>query len=76
MSAGHTIGDFFMYYFTLTGLHLAHVLAGCAVLSVFLARWRSSPGPASPGGFESAAIFWHLVDLLWVLIFPFLYLVR
>jgi len=78
VGAGHTAGsgDFFMYYFMLTGIHLVHVLAGTLVLGVFWFRWRSPGKPASVTGFESAAVFWHLVDLLWIVLFPLLYLVR
>jgi len=67
---------FFMYYFGLTGLHLAHVVIGCVVLAVFLAKWRSGSGCAHLKAFESAAVFWHMVDLLWIVIFPLLFLVR
>ena len=78
MHAGHTptSGDFFMYYFAVTGIHLFHVLVGCVVLCVFLSRWRSRGIATQLAGFESAACFWHMVDLLWVLIFPLLYLTR
>jgi nitric oxide reductase NorE protein len=77
VGAGHTAssGDFFMYYFMLTGIHLVHVLVGCAVLSTFWIRWRDRL-PERLTGFESAACYWHLVDLLWVFLFPLLYLVR
>ncbi len=76
--AGHTAGsgDFFMYYFMLTGIHLVHVLVGTLVLTVFWVRQRSSTEPRSLAGFESAAVFWHMVDLLWIVLFPLLYLVR
>jgi nitric oxide reductase NorE protein len=69
--------DFFMYYFTLTGIHLFHVLAGIVVLVVlwFMARSRSFE-PERPVVFECGAIYWHMVDLLWIILFPLLYLVR
>jgi nitric oxide reductase NorE protein len=69
--------DFFMYYFTLTGIHLFHVLAGNIVLIVlwFMARSRSFD-PERPVVLECGAIYWHMVDLLWILLFPLLYLVR
>jgi nitric oxide reductase NorE protein len=78
ISAGHTAGsgDFFMYYFMMTGIHLVHVLVGTLVLSIFWTRWRRSGLPSNPAGFESAAAFWHMVDLLWIVLFPLLYLVR
>jgi nitric oxide reductase NorE protein len=69
--------DFFMYYFTLTGIHLFHVLAGNIVLIVlwFMARSRSFD-PERPVVLECGAIYWHMVDLLWIILFPMLYLMR
>jgi nitric oxide reductase NorE protein len=69
--------DFFMYYFTLTGIHLFHVIAGSIVLLVlwFKARSRSFD-PQRPVVLECGAIYWHMVDLLWIFLFPLLYLVR
>jgi nitric oxide reductase NorE protein len=69
--------DFFMYYFTLTGIHLFHVIAGSVVLLVlwFKARSRSFD-PQRPVVLECGAIYWHMVDLLWIFLFPLLYLVR
>lgn len=69
--------DFFMYYFVLTGLHLAHVVIGLVVLLIF-ARRNRAPAPTSThiAFFEGAACFWHMVDLVWIVIFPLLFLVR
>ena len=74
--AGHTpdASEFYVYYLTLTGVHLGHVVAGCVVLASFWVRLGRRPGGVV--GFETAAIFWHLVDFLWLLIFPLLYLAR
>jgi nitric oxide reductase NorE protein len=69
--------DFFMYYFVLTGLHLAHVIIG---LSVLVALWRLARNPVRISNrmvvFEGGGCFWHMVDLLWIVIFPLLFLVR
>jgi nitric oxide reductase NorE protein len=69
--------EFFMWYFTLTGIHLLHVIAGTSLLT---ALWLKSRRVASAGGMrrflESVASFWHLVDLLWIFLFPLLYLTR
>jgi nitric oxide reductase NorE protein len=61
----------------LTGLHLAHVVIGLIVLSV-LSRLAAKPAPTPTRiiFFEGGACFWHLVDLLWIVIFPLLFLVR
>ena len=68
---------FFMWYFTLTGIHLAHVLLGTSLLTYLWIRSRRGTYDhlhrAVP---ESVASFWHLVDLLWIVLFPLLYLMR
>jgi nitric oxide reductase NorE protein len=71
-----TSNPFYMYYYLLTAFHLVHVLIGMAVL-VFMRRAIGLAPEASPpvSGLESGASFWHLVDLLWILIFPLLYLI-
>lgn len=68
---------FFAYYFGLTALHLGHVVIGCGLLAgLMLASRRGLAKPAHFALAESAACFWHMVDLLWIVIFPLLYLVR
>ena len=69
--------DFYMYYFALTGLHLAHVVVGLIVLTV-LSRLAARPEPSAThiAFFEGGACFWHMVDLLWLVIFPLIFLVR
>lgn len=78
ITAGHdpSAGEFFMYYYVLTGIHLLHVVVGCILLTVFWLRWRRGRMPERFTGFESAACYWHMVDFLWIIIFPLLYLVR
>lgn len=72
---------FFIYYYVLTGIHLTHVLAGMCVL-LYLWRVARLPRPAPAEtfarvrGIENGASFWHVVDLLWIVLFPLLYLVR
>ncbi|MFV0515372.1 MAG: cytochrome c oxidase subunit 3 [Jhaorihella sp.] len=58
---------FFTFYYLLTGFHAAHVAAGVAVLC--LVAWRDDPR-----NIETGAQFWHMVDLVWVLLFPVIYL--
>ena len=68
---------FYMWYFTLTGIHLTHVLLGTSLLTFLWIRSRrgawSSSRRVVP---ECVASFWHLVDLLWIVLFPLLYLMR
>ncbi|WP_113912426.1 cytochrome c oxidase subunit 3 [Roseovarius dicentrarchi] len=58
---------FFMFYYLLTGFHVAHVIAGIVV--ILLVMWRDSVD-----NIEMGAAFWHMVDLIWVLLFPIVYL--
>jgi nitric oxide reductase NorE protein len=76
--------DFYFYYYFLTFVHFAHVLLGTAIL--MLARQRISErlkkGEEESGDFEidlraveSGASYWHMVDLVWVILFPLVYLI-
>lgn len=56
-----------LYYLT-TGFHAAHVVMGIILLGI--AVWRSTPALL-----ETVTAFWHMVDLIWVLIYPILYLI-
>lgn len=73
-----TTNDFYMWYFVLTGLHLAHVLVGLLLLVAmdWMARDNAAAAPGRVLLFEAGASFWHMVDLLWIVIFPLLFLVR
>jgi nitric oxide reductase NorE protein len=79
IAAGITPGtnQFYMYYYVMTGLHLAHLVVGLAVLTALFVLSRK---PRLSGSqfqfFEGGACFWHMVDLLWIVIFPLLFLVR
>lgn len=69
--------NFLGMYFTLTGLHALHVVAGL-VVNLFLwlpgaAMWRTEPARFA-GRVEVAGIYWHFVDLVWIFLFPVLYL--
>jgi nitric oxide reductase NorE protein len=68
---------FYMWYFTLTGIHLVHVLVGTSLLTYLWIRTRRGTFSRLPKAvLESAASYWHLVDLLWIVLFPLLYLMR
>ncbi|CCE03925.1 cytochrome c oxidase subunit 3 family protein [Bradyrhizobium sp. STM 3809] len=66
--AGLESSAFFTLYFLLTGFHLLHVALGIVILVVVGRRATSS-------GVETGAAFWHMVDLVWIVMFPILYLV-
>lgn len=69
--------DFFMLYYSLTGIHLLHVTAGTVMLFIF---WREARTNSFSNDqfirLESGAIYWHMVDLLWIFMFPLIYLLR
>jgi cytochrome c oxidase subunit III len=58
-------------YFLLTGLHAIHVLAGL-VAFVLIMPWKL--GPAAAPWIENLALYWHFVDIVWIFLFPLLYL--
>ena len=63
-------------YFLMTGLHGLHVLIGMSVLGVI--AWRTAHGYYGPDyyvGIELAGLYWHLVDLIWIFLYPLLYLI-
>ena len=67
---------YFGFYFTLTGLHASHMVAGIAVLLVLTEkarRGRYSPRFYTP--IELIGLYWHFVDIVWIFLFPLLYLV-
>ena len=67
---------FFSIYFFMTGLHGFHVLAGIVVWVWLLRRAALGQfGPKYFGPIDFAALYWHLVDLIWIYLFPLLYLI-
>ncbi len=68
---GYTIdaGAFFTLYYLITGFHALHVVLGLAILAYVAAR-------PTLLAVETGAAFWHMVDLIWILVFPIMYLVR
>jgi nitric oxide reductase NorE protein len=77
ITAGMTPGTnlFFMFYYVMTGMHLCHVLLGLVILCFVIRNLR---GPAQPQMLlvETGATYWHMVDLLWLVLFAVLYLMR
>lgn len=70
-------GEFFSYYFMFTGIHLLHVLIGLIILGrLSLLTRHPAPTEKQRRQCEVGGIFWHMVDLLWVVLFALFYLVR
>jgi cytochrome c oxidase subunit 3 len=69
--------QFFSIYYVATGIHAVHILAGIGVLS-WLA-WKGFKGAFSAEWYtpvECAGLYWHIVDIVWIFLFPLLYLIH
>ena len=77
IAEGYTIGTntFFDFYWFLTGFHLAHVIAGMVILLGWYITHRRSEHASALDGLEASAAFWHMCDLIWLFLFPVLYLI-
>ncbi|HYS79818.1 MAG TPA: cytochrome c oxidase subunit 3 family protein [Anaeromyxobacteraceae bacterium] len=70
------LGSFFSVYYLMTGLHGTHVLVGMGLYGWLVARARR--GDFGPGYFapvDVVALYWHLVDVIWIFLFPLFYLI-
>lgn len=76
VEAGLTIGynDFFGYYWMLTLFHVVHVIVGILILLIFGRTLSKNPESSKIEDYESGATFWHMCDLIWLLLFPIIYL--
>jgi nitric oxide reductase NorE protein len=77
ISSGITMltNEFFTYYFIFTGIHFIHFLIGMVALAACVSKARSEPSQARfLTWIESVVCYWHMVDLLWIVLFPMLYL--
>lgn len=66
--------SFFNYYWMLTFFHVIHIVVGIIILSSFKITIRKK-GKLSLEDYKSSAAFWHMCDLIWLMIFPVIYLV-
>jgi len=74
---GPSHSTFLAIYFTLTGLHGLHILGGIVVMLYFVGpgakMWKSNPDQFA-NRIEYTGLYWHFVDLVWIFLFPVLYL--
>lgn len=64
-------------YYCATGIHALHVIIGMAFIAiVYIRSLRGQYGPGYYTGIELAGLYWHLVDLIWIFLFPLLYLIH
>lgn len=76
-SIAHNMGMYFGFYFAMTGLHGIHVLCGMLLITwVLIRHLRGEFNPHYFTPVEGVGIFWHIVDLVWIFLFPLLYLIK
>jgi len=67
---------FYALYFTMTGLHAAHMVVGLGILTVLVLQARKGRyGPHYSTPVEVSGLYWHFVDVVWIFLFPLLYLI-
>jgi cytochrome c oxidase subunit 3 len=67
---------FFSLYFAMTGLHALHMVIGAGLLTWLLIKaWKGTFTPAYNTPVEMVGLYWHFVDIIWIFLFPLLYLV-
>jgi len=77
--AGYSLhtNTFYMFYFLLTFFHFAHVLLGMVILWVVAKKTKQGDySKEDHSGIESGASYWHMVDLLWIVLFPLVYVIH
>jgi cytochrome c oxidase subunit 3 len=68
---------FMVFYWGMTGLHALHMVIGVGLLLWFIWRaWRGDFGPEYYSPVEVMGLYWHFVDIVWIFLFPFLYLIH
>jgi nitric oxide reductase NorE protein len=68
---------FYMFYISLTFFHFMHVILGMVILGVLLLKTKQGAyGSHDHHALESGAAYWHMVDLLWIVLFPLVYVMR
>ena len=72
---GINYNDFFTYYWLLTLFHVIHVLVGLVILLSIYFSLKKKPETINIEDFEASAAFWHMCDLIWLLLFPIIYLI-
>ena len=66
---------FFVLYFLTTGLHALHLTIGIVLMGAFAAGTEHASGWAHPPRLQVAALYWHFVDVVWIFLYPLLYLI-
>ena len=77
---GIETNTFFTLYFLITAFHFMHILLGMVILlymakNAYQGKYRDPATDNEFSGFESGACYWHMVDLLWIILFPLIYVI-
>ena len=77
IDAGLTIdyNTFFSFYWMLTLFHVIHVIVGLVILTIVYFDFKKKKELTNLDDFEASAAFWHMCDLIWLLLFPIIYLI-
>jgi len=68
---------FYMFYLSLTMFHFLHVILGTIILAAIVYKAKAGAyGSENPTGVETGASYWHMVDLVWIILFPLVYIMR
>ena len=77
MGINLSTNKFFMFYFLLTMFHFMHVMLGMIILFNLYKKTKIGGYTIeNHKGFETGAAYWHMVDLLWIVLFPLIYIIR
>lgn len=66
---------FFSFYFAMTGVHALHMIVGVGILMVLVVLAARGRFAENPNPVEVAGLYWHFVDIVWIFLFPLLYLI-
>jgi cytochrome c oxidase subunit 3 len=67
---------FWIFYWAMTGLHGLHVVVGGTILLVIAClSWRKDVSGEDTNSIETAGLYWHFVDIVWICLYPTLYLI-
>jgi cytochrome c oxidase subunit 3 len=71
----HQVEMFFWIYFAMTGLHALHMIVGLGIMAWLVRKaWKGAFTPEYYAPVEISGLYWHFVDIVWIFLFPLLYL--
>jgi len=74
---GMDTNDFYFFYISLTFFHFLHVILGMIIIfAVVIFAKKGKYSAQEHTGIETAASYWHMVDLVWIVLFPLVYIIR